>query len=109
MIQAIMEPNVREAFNKAYERIAVLERRTITCNDGSVFSIQASEDHACSPRNNVGPYSKVEVSTIVDVPDEWCQYSDGYIYMGVPVKMVKKLIDSHGGIFRGTLPPFKES
>lgn len=33
----------------------------ITCRDGTVLSVQASEYSYCYPRNNTGPWVKVEV------------------------------------------------
>ncbi len=93
---------------KAYAYIALTRQRTIVCNDGAVISVQAGENNASIPRNNTGPYEAVEVVTDVEVPDSWQQYSDGYVYLGVPVALVQDIFARHGGIHTGQLPPFKE-
>jgi hypothetical protein len=34
------------------------------CKDGATLSIQASKSHYCTPRDNKGPYSSIEVGFI---------------------------------------------
>ena len=36
-------------------------RGLIKCKDGFTMSVQASSDHACTPRDNTGPYAAVEI------------------------------------------------
>ena len=36
-------------------------RGAIRCHDGFVMSVQASRDHYCTPRDDAGPHSAVEV------------------------------------------------
>ena len=85
-------------------------RKQLVCNDGTTLSVQASEDHWCSPRSSYVnyytddieffDYSSVEVWCVsADVPDSWVEYGDDdnpYAY--IPVTLVEKFIDSHGGI-----------
>ena len=85
---------------------------SIICKDGTKLSIQASMFHYCSPRNDTGPYLKVEVGFITDKngepvtpPKTWKEYADGEfpndVYGYVPTDMVEKFIKSHGGISIG--------
>lgn len=74
---------------------------TIHCADGTTLSVQASRNHYCSPRNNEGPYTKVEVGYPTASPPEiWKQYgeSDVPIYGWAPIELVYFYIASHGGI-----------
>jgi len=70
----------------------------VECEDGTTLSVQASYMHYCTPRDNTGPYSEVEVWCIplgVEVteftysPDEPAGY--------VPIELVVQFIDNHGG------------
>jgi|SRR5215831_6158829 len=85
-----------------------VRRKRITCNDGTTLSVQVGEHMYCTPRNNDGEYSEVEVSFIQDSeekpyipPNSWEQYSDGSfpsdVYGYVPVALVEEFIASHGG------------
>ena len=74
----------------------------IHCVDGAIVSVQASEWHYCTPRNNHGPYTHVEVGyPSTNPPDLWAVYADGEfpsdVYGYVPVELVEQFIESHGG------------
>lgn len=80
----------------------------ILCEDGTVLSVQASQYHYCSPREDEGPYSRVEVGFIKDAtgaavtpPEDWREYGDGCfpsdVYGYVPVELVEAFITEHGG------------
>lgn len=85
-------------------------RKRLVCKDGTTLSVQASDSHWCSPRSSyVNDYTddieffdyySVEVWCVsADVPDSWSDYGDDdnpYAY--IPVTLVEKFIDSHGGI-----------
>ena len=79
----------------------------VTCADGTTLSVQASKYHYCTPRNNLGPYTHVEVGfpTAV-VPETWEPYNDGDtgIYPWIPVRLVLDYIHEHGGMVSGALP-----
>jgi len=71
---------------------------TIECKDGTTLSVQASAFHYCSPRNNTGPYTSVEVwcipfDTIVTEFEYEVDGPSGF----VPIELVAKFIDNHGG------------
>ena len=84
------------------------------------MSVQASENHYCLPRDDKGPYSAVEVgfptayesllrehveSSFNDAEEpEWTQC----VYPYVPVTVVSEVIEKHGGMQKGELPPFRE-
>ena len=69
----------------------------ITCADGTTMSVQASEFHYSTPRENVGPYTAVEVY-FCGIVEAWSEYGDGdqpYAYL--PIELVADEIDRRGG------------
>ena len=88
-------------------------RTPVECRDGFKISVQASSSHYCSPRNNEGPYVQVEVGYPSAVEETLLDYMDGgtdhpteSVYGWVPVEVVAAIIERHGGIVSGDLPPF---
>lgn len=88
-----------------------IRKRTI-CADGVSLSIQADEYKYCWPRDDEGPWLQVEVGFITDAadnpmtpPETWKDHADGDfpsdVYGYVPVMLVQKFIDDHGGIKDG--------
>lgn len=84
-------------------------RERIKCKDGISLSVQASRYHYCTPRDNTGPYTHVEVGFILDEnenqvipPESWRNYSDGEfpnsVYGYVPLTLVVEFIIDHGGV-----------
>lgn len=87
-------------------------RPRIICEDGYSFSMQASNFHYSTPRENLidGKYLEVELGypsehdeLIDDYVDCWyfdedfnIDYTDS-VYPHVPVEVVAALIDKHGG------------
>ena len=89
--------------------------RKVTCKDGLQLSVQGSSFHYCSPRDDEGPYTRVEVGFIemngeqFAPPEQWREYADGdefptSVYGYVPVDLVHALIAEHGGMVSGELP-----
>ena len=80
-------------------------RNAITCVDGFVLSVQASEHTYCSPRDNDGPWTQVECMLIKGKLTfaAWDEYEDGTgeVYGYVPVELVNREIHSHGGTGEG--------
>ena len=71
---------------------------TVVCKDGSELSVQASWGHYCTPRDNFGPYTHVEVwchsgSTPIT---EFSYYEDGPSAQ-VNIDAVVEYIDNRGG------------
>lgn len=77
----------------------------IVCADGTKLSVQASEHHYSSPRNNFGPYKAVEVGfPTSEVPSTWLEYAEDKdnplrtVYAYIPIELVHFYIGAHGGI-----------
>ena len=83
------------------------------CNDGFSISIQASRDHFCTPRDDIGPYEYVEAA----YPSEWedllLPFTDNdtdrtpvicgtapTLYVNVPASVIREMISKHGGMAR---------
>ena len=75
--------------------------------DGVSLSVQASEYSYSSPRDNKGPYTKVEVGFPSETPPEaWKEFAEEWdkptntVYGYIPLAMVMLYIGAHGGINR---------
>lgn len=83
-------------------------RPMLYCNDGYSISVQASAHHYCSPRlNGLQDYKSVELGypseedeLINDYAEDDSDYTDT-VYGYVPIEIVEKLIEKHGGISNG--------
>lgn len=68
------------------------------------LSIQASETHYCSPRDNAGPWLCVEVGFPNEVVEELLPYAQDAdtptdtVYGWVPIEILDKLIEENGGV-----------
>ena len=94
----------KEACNFEYGRDGFRVLSPIVCADGFSISVQASMSHYCSPRETgVNEYRLVECGYPSQVPDFILEYAEDSerptetVYGYVPVELVNKLIDSHGG------------
>lgn len=67
----------------------------ITCRDGARFSIQAGDYVYCTPRNNSGPWTHVEVMPL-DSPPTKFECEDGDVAAYVPIEDVAAEILSRG-------------
>lgn len=88
-------------------------RPYIHCPDGYVVSVQASENHYCEPRiNHAESYEKVELGFPNQKDDLIMDYAEDpdnpteTVYGFVPIELVEKLIQKHGGI--ANIPDFDE-
>lgn len=85
-------------------------RECVVCADGTSLSVQASETHYSVPRDNAGPYVRVEVGYVrgpnkqpIDLPRSWAPFADGSpkqrnnVYGYVPVELVLSFVKRHGG------------
>jgi hypothetical protein len=79
----------------------LIQRRYMRCADGFEMSVQASNSHYCSPRNDFGPYGSVEVG-YPNRPEALLEpYSDGYggdVFGWVPVAVIEQIVAKHGGL-----------
>jgi len=83
----------------------------VVCADGFSMSVQASERNYSTPRDDVGPYTAVEVG----FPSSYDYFLHGYaenpdtptdtVYGYVPADTIMLCIDAHGGMVGGELPP----
>lgn len=88
--------------------VSIELRPKVTCKDGFEISIQASENHYCSPRKTFKPreglvYDEVELGFPNMKDDLIAEYADDAdytksVYPFVPVEIVLELIEKHGGM-----------
>ena len=85
-----------------YIMLDVLPR--IFCKDGFNVSVQASEFAYCHPRDSLGPWSEVELGYPSKRIKELMPYCEdpenpkNTVYGYVPLALVAKVLDDHGGI-----------
>jgi len=78
--------------------------KRIVCADGFSLSVQATHGAYCSPRNNFGPWSEVEVGFPSAAPELIMSRAEDpsnptkTVYGYVDIELVEQLIDMHGGI-----------
>ena len=80
-------------------------RPRVICADGFSISVQANEYAYCSPRITYpGEYTKVELGypsepdeLIEEYAEDWDDLTDT-VYGYVPIEVVDKLLEKHGGI-----------
>ena len=89
---------------------------TVVCADGFEMSVQASRGHYCDPREDVGPYTAVEIGfpnrrdeLLMEHIELAGQAATESVYPYVPAKVVMEVILRHGGRISGELPPLKLS
>ena len=86
-------------------------RNRVMCSDGFTMSVQASEGNYCTPRNNVGPYSHVEVGFPSEKDLDLMPFAENpskptqTVYGWVPSSIVLLIIAKRGGMTNGELPP----
>ena len=94
-----------------YDESGRPEFELVSCADGFSMSVQASRFNYCSPRDNTGPWVSVEVGfpssyefcliPYAEEPDRPTKTVYGY----VPNKLVRSIIEVHGGLVSGEVPP----
>ena len=86
--------------------LQTMMRPLLVCNDGYSISVQASENHYCSPRVSVFglDYYEVELGFPSEPDDLINGYAEdpsdytGTVYGWVPMEIVEQLVEKHGGI-----------
>lgn len=82
----------------------------IVCRDGWEASIQAHCGMYCTPSDNVGPYTHVEVGFPSEREELLMPYAvnpfdlTGTVYAYVPSEVIFKVIEKHGGVVAGETP-----
>ena len=92
--------------NPASNEIWSIKRPRIVCTDGFSISVQGSENHYCQPRKNLleKDYESVELgfpSVADDLIEEFAEDPEcpcDTVYGWVPIDIVEKLVEKHGGI-----------
>ena len=93
-------------------------RDYVVCADGFTMSVQASENHYCSPRANGAEviYGRVEIGYPSEREPEFDEYVEdlsqdgkdidwtGSVYGWVPSDIVALVIAKHGGMVSGQIP-----
>lgn len=78
--------------------------KQIRCADGLELSVQASVSHYCAPRDGKGPWVTVEVGFPSQRVEELMDYAEEpdkpteTVYGWVPVEVVERVVEAHGGI-----------
>lgn len=76
----------------------------ITCQSGLSMSVQASHFHYCSPRDDAGPYSHVEIGFPNRTIQAFLPYAENSavptdtVYAYVPVEIVEAILAENGWI-----------
>ena len=89
----------------------VKKYQRLECKDGFTVSVQASEINYNEPRDNIGPYSSVELGFPSEAEPLLMRYAEdpqdpcGSIYGWVPSVVILQVIQKHGGWVSGDLPP----
>ena len=91
-------------------------RDYVVCADGFTMSVQASENHYCSPRADGAEviYGRVEIVFPSEHEPEFDEYVEqledatinwtGSVYGWVPADIVALVIAKHGGMVSGQIP-----
>lgn len=84
--------------------------KTVECQDGFFMSVQAFAGAYCHPKNDVGPYTEVEVgypshpeALLMEYAEDPSRPTDT-VYAWVPREIVLLVIAKHGGMTGGDLP-----
>ena len=86
---------------------------TVECADGFRMSVQASKHHYCSPRTDDAVYHCVEVGFPSEHECELMPFAEepdtptDTVYSYVPATVIHSVIEKHGGMVKGELPPMK--
>ena len=95
----------QEEYEKIYKQMSLIPKRRCELASGYTVSVQASESHYCTPRiNDAKEYRSVEIWLFDEDGTPVTKNPQSY----VPVSEVRNLIEAHGGIVSGELPPMKE-
>jgi hypothetical protein len=115
------EPSQEEPSQEPVRKFKPMYDR-IEFNNGGKVSIQASSTHYSEPRNDEGPYNRVEIgypTRNTRIPKSMLRFieqglnhrEDGEldpydnVYPYVPASIVRKLIQMNGGVKSGEVPP----
>lgn len=81
-----------------------MQRKLFTCSNGLTFSLQTTEMNYCSPRSDIGPWSKVEIGFPNREVEKLMPFADDKnrptetIYGWVPMNIIMEIITDNGGL-----------
>lgn len=75
-------------------------RPRVCCADGYSVSVQAGWGIYSNPRTDADAYEAVELGFPSELDEELEEYRDGSIYAFVPVDLVDRVLQNHGGIVK---------
>ena len=84
-------------------------RPRLVCVDGFSMSVQGSSVHHCEPRITQDSYEKMEIGFPSEPEELIADYAEDdtaltrTVYGRVPVELIQKVIDKHGGISNETV------
>ena len=87
----------------------------LICKDGFRMSVQASETHYSSPKGFADEYSEVEIGYPSDMESlimDYCEDDEkpcNTVYGYVPVELVDRVIEKHGGIDLDAIETIKDT
>ena len=87
----------------------------LICKDGFRMSVQASETHYSSPKGFADKYSEVEIGYPSDMESlimDYCEDDEkpcNTVYGYVPVELVDRVIEKHGGIDLDAIETIKDT
>lgn len=102
-VNQFLKDNFRSHVTHDGELIIDNTKRLI-CKDGFSISVQASHFHYCEPRRDKAwPYNEVELAFPSELDNLISDYAyecdtTNTTYAYVPIDIVNKLIEKHGGI-----------
>ena len=81
-----------------------MPRPRVLCADGFSISIQANQWVYCIPRKLLSncEYTHVELGYASEYEELLDEYKEGPVYPYVPMEVVEKVIEKHGGIVGGS-------
>lgn len=105
-LQLLLKTPVHIFENNSMYNLEYKERTPrIYCMDGTSFSIQTGEYNYCTPRDNIGPWTHVELGFPSKKFDCLTPYQDNSesdqestVFGFVPIELVRDMIDKCGGI-----------
>jgi hypothetical protein len=97
-----------ESITRTYrdgERFFILGiAKPLVCRSGLKMSVQASETHYCTPRNNLGPWTHFEIGFPSEEVAALLPYAEepgnptGTVYGWVPAEVIEQVIADNGGL-----------
>jgi hypothetical protein len=97
--------NIKEYLESTFdESLEYQVRDVVTCKDGFSISIQGgTRGHYCRPRARCNVYLELELGYPSELDDLISKYAEcentiDTVFAFVPISVVEKLIEKHGGV-----------